>query len=379
MPETLHHPLVRRAALPLPAGRPGMRLAAATTTLLLLASGCAATADGAESPDGLATDAPLPTEVPEGTTLVVGDPVTQRAFELAGDDIDQDFDFELEWANFAGGPQTLEAFNANALDIGAVAEIPTLHATWTGLDVRIYASHYRGDWEENPIYELASAPGVELDSLADLEGRTIALSPGQAQGALVLKSLREAGLTQDDVELLELASTGDVYPTALAAGEVDVAPLGSTQLFRYLDQYGKEGADSIRTGIRDDAGHLYGPASVVRDPAKAAALRQFVVAWAQARVWIDQHPEEWKRGYFVEDQGLNEKDAQYAIDTWPVTEIAGERDLPAVVERNQDTADLLRAELDDGLERGEIDVSAMFDERFVPIAHDAAARAREDS
>ncbi|GAA1858179.1 ABC transporter substrate-binding protein [Myceligenerans crystallogenes] len=377
MPDHIIRPVAgRRTARP---PRPRALLAAAAAALALLASGCAASAGGAEVTGGLAEDAPLPTEVPAGTRLVVGDQLIQKAFELAGDDIDQDFDFELEWANISGGPQTLEAFNANALDLGSVAEIPALHATWTGLDVRIYATHYREDWDENPIYELASAPGVALDSLADLRGKKIAFSPGQAQGALVLKSLREAGLTQDDVELVELPSTGDVYPTALAAGELDVAPLGSTPLYRYLAQYGKDGATSIRTGIRDDAGHLYGPAAVVRDPAKAAALRQFVRAWAQARVWIDEHPQEWKQGYYIEDQGLSEQDAQYAIDTWPVTEIPAEDDLPGVVGRHQETADLLRAELHDTLSRQEIDVAGLFDERFVPIASEAAEAAREES
>ena len=40
--------------------------------------------------------------------------------------------FKVEWANISGGPQTLEAFRADALDVGAVADIPPLLATWTG-------------------------------------------------------------------------------------------------------------------------------------------------------------------------------------------------------------------------------------------------------
>ncbi|WP_369372511.1 ABC transporter substrate-binding protein [Promicromonospora sp. Populi] len=350
--------------------RPAKALAAAATAaaVVLLASGCAAGAQ-AEEGGGLALDAALPTEVPAGTTLVIGDPTTQKAFELAGDEIDSDFDFEIEWANISGGPQTIEAFNADALDIGAVAEIPAIHATWTGLGVQIYASQYRQDWQERPVYELAGAPGIELDDLSDLRGKRIAFSPGQAQGALVLKALEAAGLTQDDVELIELPSTGDVYPTALAAGEIDVAPVGGVALVRYLDSYAADGATSLRHGLRDDPSHLYGPTSVVQDPAKAAALRQYVAAWAQARVWIYENPEIWKAGYYIEDQGLSEQDAQYLIDTAARPEIPS--DLTDGIERTQETVDLLAAELD----RPVLQAADLFDERFGPIAGDAAEQA----
>ncbi|WP_454728606.1 ABC transporter substrate-binding protein [Cellulosimicrobium protaetiae] len=374
------HPLVRPSAPPgRTSGRlPGRRSATAVALGLvaLLATGAcgAAQASGGTDPaDGaaLAADADLPTEVPEGTVLRIGDPTTQRAFELAGDDLDSDFSFEVEWANISGGPATTEAFRAGSLDVGAVAEIPPIHATWTGLDVQIYASIYRENWEDAPIYEFAGAPGVELDSLEDFRGHRIAFSPGQAQGAIVLKALQEAGLTQDDVELVELPSTGDVYSTALAAGEVDIAPLGGTQLYRYLGTYEADGATSVKHHLRDDASHLYGPTEVVEDPAKAAALREYVAAWAAAKIWIDEHPEEWKQGYYVEDQGLSEEDAQYLIDHAPVPDIPS--DLTEGIERTQATIDLLATELD----HEPFDATDLFDERFGPVAGDAAAAARD--
>ncbi|MBD5785377.1 ABC transporter substrate-binding protein [Cellulosimicrobium terreum] len=359
--------------IPITAARRPLALALGLVTLLATGACSAAQASG-EGPPGksLAGTADLPTEVPEGTTLVIGDPATQKAFELAGDEIDSDFSFDVEWANISGGPQTTEAFRAGSLDIGAVAEIPAIHATWTGLDVQIFASVYRENWQDAPVYEFGGAPGVELDELADFRGHRIAFSPGQAQGAIVLKALQEAGLTQDDVELVELPSTGDVYSTALAAGEVDIAPLGGTQLFRYLSTYEQDGATSVQHHLRDDASHLYGPTETVQDPAKAAALREYVEAWAAAKVWIYEHPEEWKQGYYVEDQGLGEEDAQYLIDHAPVPDIPA--DLAEATARTQDTIDLLATELD----QPELDAADLFDERFAPVAAAAAARAEGD-
>jgi sulfonate transport system substrate-binding protein len=288
----------------------------------------------------LAADAPLPTRVPEGTKLIVGDPVTKVALTLSGE-IDR-FSFDIEWANISGGPQTSEAFRADALDVGAVAEIPAIHATWTGLPVKIVASKFRKDPINHPTYELGIAPGAGVKTLADLRGKKIAYSPGQAQGALMLRVLKKAGLTKDDVTLVELPSTGDVYVNALAGKQVDVAPLGGVNNKRYPVKYGRDGATTIPHGIRDDPSHLYVRTSTLQDPAKAAAIAEYVQAWARASRWVYEHPQEWIEGYYVKDQGLTPEDGRYLVDQ------AGEPDIPAswseAIARHQETIELLAAE-----------------------------------
>ena len=353
------------------------RLAAglAAAALLPALAACAGDAS-ADSPagDGTASapTAALPTEVPAGTTLVVGDPTTQKAVELAGDDLDADLGFEIEWANLSGGPQTTEAFRAGALDVGAVADIPPIHARWTGLDVRIVAAVYREDWQENPIYEFGVAPGVEgVESLEDFAGHRIAYSPGQAQGVIVLRALAEAGLTRDDVELVELPSTGDVYATALAAGEIDIAPIGGVQVARYVEKYGTDGAHTVRHGLRDDPSNLYVPTSVIEDPATAAALRAYVALWAQAKLWVHDHPEEWKAGYYVADQGLSPADADYLVEHAGVPDIP--QDWAEPIARHQETIDLLA----DATGNESFDAAELWDQRFAPVIAGSAAAYRE--
>jgi sulfonate transport system substrate-binding protein len=229
-------------------------LAASTLALTTLAQSGCAVGPRAGGGAALALDSPLPDQVPAGTTIIIGDPSTQKALQLSGQ-LDQ-LPF-VEWANLSGGPQTTEAFRAGALDAGSVAEIPPIHARWTGLQVKIIASRFRVDPLHHPVYEFGVAPGVAASSLADFRGKKIAYSPGQAQGALVLKALRQAGLTKADVELIELPSTGDVYASALAARQVDIAPIGGVQIKRYLGKYAAEGAATIQHGLRDDPGHIY--------------------------------------------------------------------------------------------------------------------------
>lgn len=341
--------------------RAGAVAAVAVAAALLLA-GCGGDAKAGPGPK-LALDAALPTTVPAGTKIVVGDPTTQKALELSGQ-LNKVSDF-VEFANLSGGPQTIEAFRAHALDLGSVADIPPIHATWTGVPVKIVASKFRQDPVNHPIYELGLAPGVNVKTLADLRGKKIAFSPGQAQGALVLKVLKRAGLTKDDVKLIELPSTGDVYSNSLSAKQVDVAPIGGVQIKRYLTKYGKDGAATIKHGLRDDAGHLYVQTESLEDAGKAAAIRAYVAAWGVAQDWIDKHPKEWIAGYYVKDQGLTAADGQWLVDN------AGRPDISSnwsdAITRHQETIDLLAAELDKPV----IKAADLYDLRFQTVATDA--------
>ncbi|HET6985544.1 MAG TPA: ABC transporter substrate-binding protein [Kribbella sp.] len=338
-------------------------LAAAVATLALV-TGCGGAAQaGKDGGAELALDAALPTTVPDGTKIVVGDPTTEVALKLSGQ-LDKVSKF-VQFANLSGGPQTTEAFRAHALDVGSVAEIPPIHATWTGLHVKIVASKFRKDPLNHPIYQLGIAPGTTVTTLSDLRGKKIAYSPGQAQGALVLKVLQKAGLTKDDVKLVELPSTGDVYTNALAAKQVEVAPIGGVQIKRYLAKYGKDGATTIPHGLRDDAGHLYVVQESLEDAGKAAAIRAYVAAWGVAQDWIDKHPKEWIQGYYVKDQGLSESDGQWLVDNAGHPNISA--DWSDAIQRQQQTIELLAKETGNPV----IQAKDLYDLRFQSVAADA--------
>lgn len=313
------------------------------------------------------TSAPLLDKVPPGTVLTIGDPVTQKALEVSG--LIKELTFEVKWANLSGGPQTSEAFRAHALDVGSVAEIPSIFATWNDLPVRNIAYRERKDPIANPIYRFGIAPGVDVKSLADFRGKRIAFSPGQAQGTLVIRALHAAGLTKKDATLVELPSTGDVYPKALASKQVDIAPLGGVNIRRYISQYGSDGASLVEHGLRDDPSHLYAPQWVLDDPAKAAALAEYVRLWARATEWVDQNPEIWIKEYYVGQQGLSREDAEFLI------KLAGTQVIPSwadVKKRHQETINLLADEL--GYKP--FDVEQIFDNRFEKIAEGALPRSQ---
>ncbi|QEL22475.1 PhnD/SsuA/transferrin family substrate-binding protein [Bosea sp. F3-2] len=308
----------------------------------------------------LPESAPIPGHIAPGTTLVVGDPQTRVALTLSGEL--ERLPFKVEWANISGGPQTIEAFRAKALDIGSVADIPPIHAQWTGLDVKIVAAKFRLDPVGHPIYVIATAPGSGIEKLEDLKGKKVAFSPGQAQGALVLRLLKKLNLAHNDVQLVELPSVGDAYVNALASKLVDVAPIAEANKQRFVQNYARDGAKALPHGLRDDPAYLYVVKSSLEDANKAAAVRAYVQAWGRATRWIEAHPDEWIKGYYVKDQGLKPDAGRFLVES------NGKPDVPlewgGAIERQQETIDLLAAELRKPVLKAE----ALFDRRFEKVA-----------
>ena len=66
--------------------------------------------------------------------------------------------------------------------------------------------------------------------------------------------------------------------------------------------------------MRDDAWTLYTPTTVLEDADKAAAIKEYVAAWAKAQQWISDNPDEFAEAYYVDHEGLSPEDAQYVVD-----------------------------------------------------------------
>jgi sulfonate transport system substrate-binding protein len=130
----------------------------------------------------------------------------------------------------------------------------------------------------------------------------------------------------------------------------------------YIENYGRDGATVIAHGLRDDPGSLYVPAADVADPAKAAAIRAYVALWGRALAWLNAHPQEWAKGYFVEEQGLNLEDARYVVESYGKFEVPG--DWTEAIERQQATIGLLAKATSQKV----LNAPDLFDRRFEHVA-----------
>jgi sulfonate transport system substrate-binding protein len=331
------------------------KIFAAVTTVLLVALGVSQAAD-------LPLNAPLPDKVPSGTTLVVGGPSLEIAFKLSGEL--QKLPFKVVFTTFAGGPAVLDAFRAKALDVGMGNDIPAIHETFIGFDIRIIAV---GGRRRKVGVSFGIAPGANIRTPADLRGKRIAYSAGQAQGSVVLRTLRRYGIAKNQVTLVPLPSRNDVYVNALKSHLIDAAPLGPTVFTKhYIDDYGRDGARILQpAGVEENPVDIWVRAETLKDPGKAAALKLYLQAYFRARHWIDTHREEWIQGYYIKNQGLTHDDADYLVKG--VENLSFYTNWDQAIRDEQDTVNFMAQETG----QKPFDARRIFDRRFEAVAAQA--------
>lgn len=327
-------------------------------TFLCLGSPLAAAAD-------LPLQAPLPSHVPPGTTLVVGGPTLETLFRLSGEL--QKLPFKLVFTTLAGGPAVLDAFRAKALDVGSGNDIPAIHQTFLGFDIRIVAVMGRQRISNGVAFGIA--PGANIRTLADLRGKRIAYSAGQAQGSVVLRTLKRYGIRKEEVTLVPLPSRNDVYVNALKSRLVDAAPLGPTVFTKhYIDNYARDGARILSPDrVKENPVNLWVRTEILRDPGKAAALKLYLQAYVRAQHWADTHREEWTQAYYMRNQGLSRADADYLVKN--VGEVVFVRNWDQAIRDEQDTVNFMAQETG----QKPFDARRIFDRRYEAVIAAAAA------
>ncbi|ANP55057.1 sulfonate transport system substrate-binding protein [Streptomyces griseochromogenes] len=317
-------------------------------------SGCAK-GDASADTKGASTR-PLADKVPAGTSLKIASyqNVQQLQFRLAKLPA---LPFTVSsWVNIGAGPDVINAFRAKSLDLANNAGIPPIQAHYQGFAAKIVAI----DITRKPNYLFATKPGSDIRTVRDFKGKKLAFSQGQAQGVVLLRALKQAGLKYDDVTLVPL--TSNQFLTALQSGQVDIAPLANSQAPAYLKQYTGKGARTIATDVVDLLNLLWAPQSVLNDPAKAAAIAAYISQWARGQVWQYEHSDVWNEQFYVKTQNLTPEQAQ------GISRLANKPLFPTgwdeAVKWEQETADLLA----EGGFVKKFDVSSLFDHRFEPIA-----------
>lgn len=348
---------------PTPAGpplHPTRRHALALGGVMLSLAGCASSRSEASE---YSTSAPIPTGAPSADTVLrVAGRTTQLQLEAAGDAIEGPAFTIGEWVNVGAGPDVIQAFRAQSLDLASNAIIPPITAREIGFGAQIVAVLERPD----PSYVFATATGSGIAEVADFTGKRIAFSQGQSQGDTVLRTLQEAGIAYSDVELVDLPSTQ--FLTALQGGQVDVAPLSEPQVTKYIDQYGADGAIALPSEVPDLLTVLWAPTTVLADEANVLAIRDYVRVWAQGQVWAWEHAEDWKQFYYVDTEGVTAEDAERIWSRIGAPRFP--RSWDVAVEWARSSQQLL---VDGGFITGDFDAEDLFDRRFEDVAVQAVA------
>jgi sulfonate transport system substrate-binding protein len=108
----------------------------------------------------------------------------------------------VEWAQFAAGPQLMEAMNVGRVDLGSVGETPPIFAQAAGTSLVYVAARKPTTGEGSGIVVPKDSP---IKTLADLKGKRIVFQKGSASHYLLIKSLEEVGLKYSDIKPISMA------------------------------------------------------------------------------------------------------------------------------------------------------------------------------
>jgi sulfonate transport system substrate-binding protein len=104
--------------------------------------------------------------------------------------------YSVNWTEFPGGPQLLEALNVGGIDFGTTGEAPPIFAQAAGAPL-LYVGYEPPAPKGEAILVPKNSP---IRTVADLKGKRIALNKGSNVHYLLVKALEKAGLAYTDIQ-----------------------------------------------------------------------------------------------------------------------------------------------------------------------------------
>lgn len=140
-------------------------------------------------------------------------PITHSLAVLEeAEELEASSDIKVELIKYGSWPELLDALNTGRVDGASVLIELAMKSKQEGIGIKAVALGHR----DGNVVIVSN----DIDSAADLKGRTFAIPHRQSSHNILLNdTLAEAGLSIDDVNVTELAPTE--MPSALASGQID--------------------------------------------------------------------------------------------------------------------------------------------------------------
>ncbi|WP_159715798.1 aliphatic sulfonate ABC transporter substrate-binding protein [Geminicoccus flavidas] len=120
----------------------------------------------------------------------------------------------VQWVQSLGSNKAVEFLNAGSIAFGSTAGAAALLGRVAGAPIRTVYVYSQPEWTA-----LVTRPDTGIGKVADLKGRSVAVTKGTDPYVFLLRSLQGAGLSQSDVQLVLLQH--DQGRLALERGDVD--------------------------------------------------------------------------------------------------------------------------------------------------------------
>lgn len=193
--------------------------------------------------------------------------------------------FKVQWHDFTSGSPIVQALGAGAVDFGQVGDAPPVFGLAGAAGVK-----FVGAWKNTPNFVSILVPkSSPIQNVGQLKGKKVAVA--QASNSLydLLYELNRSKLSPKDVNIDYLQPAPGL--AAFTSGAVDAWATWSPYIEKAeVDNGAKVIANS--TSYEDDSFNLASQAAL-KDPAKNAAIKDLLSLLNQARLWANDHPQQW--------------------------------------------------------------------------------------
>ncbi|MBM7096324.1 aliphatic sulfonate ABC transporter substrate-binding protein [Bacillus sp. H-16] len=240
---------------------------------LTIFSACASTSD-ADS------ESPYPDEISldyayySPTSLVLKEfGWLEEAFEEEGTDI--------EFVFSQGSNRSLEFLTGGSIDFGSTAGAAALMAKSNNAPIKNVYIFSQPEWTA-----LVANESSGIESVEDLEGKRIAATLGTDPYIFLIRTLREHGLSANDVEIVNLQHSDGA--NALSSGQVEAWAGLDPHMAR------QELETEAELLYRNESFNTYGFLNVREDFAEQypEAVEKVIEVYEKARKWVLENPEE---------------------------------------------------------------------------------------
>ncbi|PAF17872.1 aliphatic sulfonate ABC transporter substrate-binding protein [Terribacillus saccharophilus] len=193
----------------------------------------------------------------------------------------KDSDIEVTWTLSQGSNKALEFLNSNSVDFGSTAGSAALLAKANGNPIQGIYLASKPEWTA-----LVAAKDSDIKDPADLKGKKVAATVGTDPYIFLQRTLQEAGLNEQDVEIVNLQHADGA--SALLSGDVDAwAGLDPHMAKLELE-------NDAQLFYRNEDFNTYNFLNVRKEFAEnhPEEVKEVLKLYDKAREWIEENPEE---------------------------------------------------------------------------------------
>jgi sulfonate transport system substrate-binding protein len=296
-----------------------------------------------------------------GVTITFGDQLKEYQTIFAATDALKGAQYTVNWTNFIGGPPVIAAETGGSVDLGDMAETPTIFAQSAGDPVKVVAATEGINPKTSP-YDIVVPTSSPIKTVAQLKGHTVAVQEGTVEQYFLVQALAKAKVPYTAVTIDNLAVT--TASTAVTNGQVDAAVI--SQPLTGLDTAtGKVRVLATGAGLLQTYGYLTASSAALANPQKAAALTDFIGRFYKAEAAVAKEPQ-LAAATYAKTYGVPLAVAQEAVAS---AQSKGTPITPAIISYQQNEANTFQKL---GLISSHLNVKGIFDLPFNQVVAHAA-------